>query len=82
MRGLNPSRATDSRSWSTRDRRRRAIDEGSLGQIRTYNIIDETDLVEAVAKRFGGQLTANKRQTTANTGTPTAPPSPLSFSAA
>jgi len=28
-----------------------------------YNIIDEADLAEAVAKRFSGQL--NKRQTTA-----------------
>jgi len=47
-----------------------------------YNIIDEADLAEAVAKRFRGQLTANERQTTANTGTPTASPSPLSSSPA
>jgi hypothetical protein len=40
-----------------------------------YNIIDEADLAQAVAKRFNGQ-------TTANTATPTAAPSPLSSSAA
>ena len=47
-----------------------------------YNIIDEADLAEAVAKRFTGQPTANKGQTTANIGTPTVPVSPLSSSAA
>ena len=40
-----------------------------------YNIIDEADLAEAVAKRFKGH-------TTANIDTPTAPLSPLSSSAA
>ena len=47
-----------------------------------YNIIDEADLAEAVAKRFQGPPSANKRQTTANIGTPTAPQGPLSSSAA
>jgi hypothetical protein len=47
-----------------------------------YNIIDEADLAEAVAKRFEGQPTANKRQTMANIPTAIAPTSPLSSSAA
>ena len=47
-----------------------------------YNIIDEADLAEAVAKRFKVPTTANKRPTTANIGTPTAPVGPLSSSAA
>jgi len=47
-----------------------------------YNIIDEADLAEAVAKRFEGQPTANKRQTMANIPTAIASPSPLSCSAA
>jgi NAD(P)-dependent dehydrogenase (short-subunit alcohol dehydrogenase family) len=47
-----------------------------------YNIIDEADLAEAVAKRFKNQSTANKGQTAANVGTPTAPLSPLSCSPA
>jgi hypothetical protein len=47
-----------------------------------YNIIDEADLAQAVAKRFQGQPMANKRQTTANNSTPTAPQGPLSSSAA
>ncbi len=47
-----------------------------------YNIIDETDLAEAVAKRFKVQTTASKRQTTASISTPTAPLGPLSSSAA
>jgi len=45
-----------------------------------YNIIDEADLAEAVAKRFTDQQRQTKGQTTANTGTPTAPLSPLSSS--
>jgi hypothetical protein len=45
-----------------------------------YNIIDEADLAQAVAKRFAGQTTANKGKTMANIGTPTAPLSPLSCS--
>jgi len=40
-----------------------------------YNVIDEADLAEAVAKPFNGT-------TTANTGTPSASLSPLSSSPA
>ena len=47
-----------------------------------YNIIDEADLAQAVAKRFKAEEPANKRQTTANISTPTAPVGPLSSSAA
>ena len=47
-----------------------------------YNIIDEADLAETVAKRFAGQPMANKRQTMANIPTAIAPTSPLSSSAA
>jgi hypothetical protein len=47
-----------------------------------YNIIDEADLEQAVARRFRGETMANKGQTTANNDTPTVPPSPLSSSAA
>lgn len=47
-----------------------------------YNIIDEADLAQAVAKRFEGQPTANKRQTMANIPTAIAPTTPLSCSAA
>jgi len=39
-------------------------------------------LAEAVAKRFKDEQRQTKGQTTANIGTPTAPPSPLSSSAA
>jgi len=47
-----------------------------------YNIIDEADLAAAVAKRFEGQLMANKSQTMANIPTAIVPQSPLSSSAA
>jgi len=47
-----------------------------------YNIIDEANLADAVAKRFEGQPTTNKRQTMANIPTAIAPTSPLSCSAA
>jgi len=47
-----------------------------------YNIIDEADLAQVVAKRFEGQLTANKSQTMANIPTAITPQSPLSSSAA
>jgi hypothetical protein len=47
-----------------------------------YNIIDEADLAQAVAKRFKAEEPSNNGQTTANISTPTAPLSPLSCSAA
>jgi len=47
-----------------------------------YNIIDEADLAEAVAKRFEGQPTADKSPTMANIPTAIALQSPLSSSAA
>jgi len=47
-----------------------------------YNIIDEADLAQAVAKRFASQETANKRRTTANTAPPTGSPGSLSCSPA
>src|ERR1700694_998056 len=89
--GLEGRLVHDLRRSAARDFRRRG---GSGGEIMKlcgwktramfdrYNIIDEADLAEAVAKRFAGQTTANKRQTTANIGTPTAPVGPLSSSAA
>ncbi len=47
-----------------------------------YNIIDEADLAEAVAKRFQTEQRQTKGQITANNGTPTVSGSPLSSSAA
>jgi hypothetical protein len=47
-----------------------------------YNIIDEADLAEAVAKRFQSPQRQTKGQTTANIATPTAQPCPLSSSPA
>ena len=38
-----------------------------------YNIIDEADLADAVAKLFVGQLVANKSQTMANIPTAVVP---------
>jgi integrase len=81
----------DLRRTAARDFRRQGVSEGEIMKLcgwktramfDRYNIIDETDLAEAVAKRFKGQTTANIRQTTANNGTPTAPLSPLSSSPA
>ncbi len=89
--GLDGRLVHDLRRTAARDFRRRGVSEGEIMRLcgwktramfDRYNIIDEADLAEAVAKRFAGQPTANKRQTTANISTPTAPPSPLSSSAA
>ena len=89
--GLEGRLVHDLRRTAARDFRRRGVSEGEIMKLcgwktrsmfDRYNIIDEADLAEAVAKRFQGQTTANKRQTTANFGTPTAPVGPLSSSAA
>src|SRR2546429_1769496 len=83
--GLEGRLVHDLRRTAARDFRRRGVSEGEIMKLcgwktRTmfdrYNIIDEADLAEAVAKRFTGPATANKGQTTANSGTPTAPISP------
>ncbi len=87
--GLEGRLVHDLRRTAARDFRRQGVSEGEIMKLcgwktramfDRYNIIDEADLAEAVAKRFRGQEAANKRQTTANTGTPTAPLSPLSSS--
>jgi len=89
--GLEGRLVHDLRRTAARDFRRAGLSEGEIMKLcgwktrsmfDRYNIIDEADLAAAVAKRFGGQLTANKRQTTANTSPPTAPVGPLSSSAA
>jgi integrase len=81
----------DLRRTAARDFRRRGVSEGEIMKLcgwktramfDRYNIIDEADLAEAVAKRFKVQAAANKGQTTANISTPTAPLRPLSSSAA
>ena len=79
--------------WRTaaRDFRRQGVSEGEIMRLcgwktramfDRYSIIDEADVAEAVAKRFEGQRTANKWQTTANIDTPAGPASPLSSSPA
>jgi len=82
--GLEGRLVHDLRRTAARDFRRRGVSEGEIMKLcgwktramfDRYNIIDEADLAEAVAKRF-------KVQTTANIDTPTAPHSPLSSSAA
>jgi len=89
--GLEGRLVHDLRRTAARDFRRRGVSEGEIMKLcgwktramfDRYNIIDEADLAEAVAKRFKCQPTANKGQTTANIGTPTVPVSPLSSSAA
>ena len=87
---FSPARLVhDLRRTAARDFRRRGVSEGEIMKLcgwktramfDRYNIIDEADLAQAVAKRFQGQTTANKRQTMANIGTPTAPVGPLSCS--
>src|SRR6266480_5000256 len=82
--GLEGRLVHDLRRSAARDFRRRGVSEGEIMKLcgwktramfDRYNIIDEADLAEAVAKRFEGQPTAN---------IPTAitPRSPLSSSAA
>src|SRR5213078_5396141 len=89
--GLEGRLVHDLRRTAARDFRRRGVSEGEIMKLcgwktramfDRYNIIDEADLAEAVAKRFKVQTTPNKRQTTANIDTPTAPHSPLSSCAA
>ena len=81
----------DLRRTLARDFRRQGVSEGEIMKLcgwktramfDRYNIIDEADLAQAVAKRFKAEEPANKRQTTANISTPTAPVGPLSSSAA
>src|SRR5947207_3705724 len=89
--GLEGRLVHDLRRSAARDFRRRGVSEGEIMKLcgwktramfDRYNIIDEADLAEAVAKRFEGQPTANKRQTKANIPTAMPPRSPLSSSAA
>src|SRR5437879_5765512 len=89
--GLDGRLVHDLRRTAARDFRRAGLSEGEIMKLcgwksrsmfDRYNIIDEADLAAAVAKRFTGHATANKRQTTANIGTPTVPVGPLSSSAA
>src|SRR3989441_2164016 len=89
--GLEGRLVHDLRRTAARDFRRAEVSEGEIMQlcgrktrsmVDRYKIIDEADLAQAAAKRFMVPTTANKRQTTANIGTPTAPLSPLSSSAA
>ncbi len=80
--GLEGRLVHDLRRTAARDFRRPGLSEGEIiklcgwktrSMFDGYNIIDEADLAQAVAKRF-------KDQPTANIGTPTAPLSPLSSS--
>jgi integrase len=89
--GLEGRLVHDLRRTAARDFRKQGVSEGEIMKLcgwktramfDRYNIIDEADLAQAVAKRFRAPTTANKGQTTANIGAPTAPSSPLSSSAA
>ncbi len=89
--GLEGRLVHDLRRSAARDFRRRGVSEGEIMRLcgwktramfDRYNIIDEADLAEAVAKRFEGLPMANKRQTMANIPTAIAPTTPLSCSAA
>jgi integrase len=82
--GLEGRLVHDLRRSAARDFRRQGVSEGEIMKLcgwktramfDRYNIIDEADLAQAVAKRFNGK-------TTANNATPTAPPGPLSSSPA
>jgi len=82
--GLEGRLVHDLRRTAARDFRRRGVSEGEIMKLcgwKTramfdhYNIIDEADLAQAVAKRFNGK-------TTANSHTPAIPAGPLSSSAA
>jgi len=85
--GLEGRLVHDLRRTAARDFRRRGVSEGEIMKLcgwktramfDRYNIIDEADLAEAVAKRFRDQQRQTNGQIAANIGTPTAPPSPLS----
>jgi integrase len=88
--GLEGRLVHDLRRSAARDFRRRGVSEGEIMRLcgwktrsmfDRYNIIDEADLAEAVAKRFQTTM-ANKGQTTANTAPPSAPQDSLSSSPA
>jgi hypothetical protein len=85
--GLEGRLVHDLRRTAARDFRRRGVSEGEImtlcgwrtrAMFNRYSIIDEADLAEAVAKRFQNPNRQTKGQTTANIGTPTTSPSPLS----
>lgn len=89
--GLEGRLVHDLRRTAARDFRRQGVSEGEIMRLcgwktramfDRYNIIDEADLAEAVAKRFKSQEQANKTAVKANFSTPTAPLSPLSSSPA
>jgi integrase len=89
--GLEGRLVHDLRRTAARDFRRRGVSEGEIMRLcgwktrsmfDRYNIIDEADLAEAVAKRFKGHEVANKGQTTANNTPPSTPQDSLSSSAA
>jgi integrase len=89
--GLEGRLVHDLRRSAARDFRRQGVSEGEIMKLcgwktramfDRYNIIDEADLAQAVAKRFASQPAANKGQTMANIGTPTAFPGSLSSSPA
>ena len=70
--GLEGRLVHDLRRSAARDFRRQGVSEGEIMKLcgwktramfDRYNIIDEADLAQAVAKRFAGQSTANKGQT-------------------
>ncbi len=82
--GLEGRLVHDLRRTAARDFRRQGVSEGEIMKLcgwktramfDRYNIIDEADLAQAVAKRFNGKQTAN-------TSTPTALVGPLSSSPA
>lgn len=82
--GLEGMLVHDLRRTAARDFRRQGVSEGEIMKLcgwktramfDRYNIIDEADLAQAVAKRFSGKQAAN-------TTTPTTPPGPLSSSPA
>jgi len=70
--GLKGRLVHDLRRTAARDFRRRGVSEGEIMKLcgwktrimfDRYNIIDEADLAEAVAKRFKKQPTTNKGHT-------------------
>ncbi|HTR19797.1 MAG TPA: tyrosine-type recombinase/integrase [Gemmatimonadales bacterium] len=82
--GLEGRLVHDLRRTAARDFRRQGVSEGEIMRLcgwktramfDRYNIIDEADLAQAVARRFNGKQAANN-------GTPTAPTSSLSSSPA
>ncbi len=85
--GLDGRLVHDLRRSAARDFRRRGVSEGEVMKLcgwktramfDRYNIIDEADLAEAVAKRFESEPMANKMAVKANFPTPTTVPSLVS----